>query len=488
MPPPDTPSPSPASPPPAPPPPAPSPAGHPSARAPLSPAPAEAPSDERDLTRGPVLGHLVALAAPAALAMLFHTLQNVTDAWFAGRIGPDALAGLSMATAVFFLILSLGFGIGAGVNALAGAAMGAGERARAVAFAAQGLSFGLMVAAALTVGGWLLAPELLDLMGASGGPRQAARDYLLTVVFGAVFFVLAFAAHGTLATQGDARSFQRAQMGAAAANLLLDPLFVLGFGWGVTGIGVATVLAQAGVCAWMLRRALRSGLLRAAPWSAFRPNFRVIVELARQAFPASLNMLVATVGMFMVLHWLQRFGGAAVAGYGAALRVEQILLLPALGLSGALLPLVARNHGARLHDRVHETLRLGLVIGLGMMALAGLALTFFGEWAVSLFTDDPAVIAQGVRYFQFARFTMPAVFAMFAATALLQGLRKPFWPVAVGVFRQTLCQLGFGWLFVVKLDLGVEGVWWTIVSSVALGLVLSWLVAARIIRRELPRG
>ncbi|MEC9435239.1 MAG: MATE family efflux transporter [Pseudomonadota bacterium] len=470
--------------------PSPQPAGHPSARAPLPPPPPSggASGNERDLTEGPVLGHLVALALPAALAMLFHTFQNVTDAWYAGWIGPDALAGLSMATAVFFLILSLGFGIGAGVNALAGAAMGAGERARAAAFAAQGLSFGLLISAVLTLGGWALAPQLLDLMGATGGPRDAARDYLLTVCLGAAFFVLAYAAYGALATQGDAKSFQRAQMGAAAANLLLDPLFVWGFGWGVTGIAVATVLAQAGVCGWMLRRALRSGLLRPAPWRAFRPDARVIAEIARQAFPASLNMLVATVGMFMVLHWLQRFGGAAVAGYGAALRIEQILLLPALGLSGALLPLVARNHGAKRPERVRETVRLGLLIGLAMMAAAAVALTLFGEWAVGLFADDPAVIAQGVRYFEFARFTMPAVFAMFAATALLQGLRKPFWPVAVGVFRQTLCQLGFGWLFVVHFDLGVEGVWWTIVSSVALGVGLSWWIAARTLRRELPTG
>ncbi|MEO1688016.1 MAG: MATE family efflux transporter, partial [Pseudomonadota bacterium] len=131
--------------------------------------------DERNLTQGPLRGHFIALGVPAAIGLVFNTLYNVVDTWFAGWIGTEAQAGLTVAGTVLFLVLAMGFGVGAGVNALIGAALGAGRREDAARLAAQGLVFAAATAVAGTALGYLAAPALLTLLGAQGPYREAAQ-------------------------------------------------------------------------------------------------------------------------------------------------------------------------------------------------------------------------------------------------------------------------------------------------------------------------
>lgn len=445
-------------------------------------------SDERDLSKGPLLGHFAALGVPAAIGMVFNTLYNVVDVYFAGWIGTEAQAGLTIAGTVLFLILALGFGVGQGVNALIGSALGEKRPEAAARFAAQGLIFAAAVALAATALGYLVAPGLLSLLGAEGPYREQAETIIRIQLLATLPFLLSYAANGICASQGDTRSFERALIYAFFANCALNPLFVVWLDMGVAGIAWATVAAQTGVGLYMLRRAARSSVMRRCGGADFRPVLATIREVAEQGLPASLSMLMVTIGMFWVQLWLQPFGPDAVAGYGVALRIEQMVLLPGFGVTGALLPIVARNNGARQPDRVREALRTALTIGAGLMVAAGLLITVAGRAAIAVFADDTAVIEMGWSYLSFARWMLPAYFALFAVTAFLQGLRRPVWAVWIGVYRQLFAVAAFGWLYVEVAGLGVTGVWWAIVSSVFSGLMLATLIAARVGRTALANA
>ncbi|MEM6744575.1 MAG: MATE family efflux transporter, partial [Pseudomonadota bacterium] len=382
-------------------------------------------------------------------------------------------------------LLALGFGIGSGVNALIGTALGQGDRPEAAVLSGQALIFTVLVGVPLTGAGYLAAPYMLDLLGAEGAYRESARLMIDVQLTATTPFLLAYAANGVLASQGDTTSFERALIGAFFANCALNPLFVIVLDWGVAGIAWSTVATQSGMALYMLNRAARSSVMRTCGAQAFRPRRAPIARIAAQGLPASGTMLMVTLGMFWVQVWLARFGADAVAGYGVALRIEQMVLLPGFGITGALLPIVARNAGAGRPDRVREALIFALKAGCALMLGASLLITLLGRAAIGLFIDDPAVIEMGWSYLSFARWMLPAYFALFAVTAFLQGLKKPIWAMWIGVYRQLFAVAVFGWIYIEGLGMGVEGVWWAILSAVFSGLALSAAVAARVGGRAL---
>ncbi len=444
---------------------------------------------ERDLAEGPLLAHFKALGVPSAIGMVFNTLYNVVDTFYAGMISTDAQAGLAVAFTVFFMIIALGFGLGTGISALIGSALGAKRRDLASRYAGQGLVFTAIFSTALGAFGWLVSPTLLRLIGAEGAYFEAAVDYIRVLVFATPFFLLAFAANGVLSAQGDTKGFQRALMASFCANLALNPVLIYGLGpvpgIGFPGIALSTVISQAGVAAYMLRRAARSRVLQACGREDFRPAPGPVREVVAQGFPASFTMLVMTFGSFAIQYLLQPFGPAAVAGYGVALRIEQIVLLPGFGITAALLPITAQNFGARRADRVREGFALGLKIGVGFMLCFSVLLWTLGPVGMRLFTDDAEVVRHGATYLTFAGFILPVYFSMFAMTSLLQGLKRPIWPVAIGIYRHGVAILAFGWLFIGVFGFGATGVWWAIFCSVTSGFAFFCLLTAVILRRAL---
>ena len=443
----------------------------------------------RDLTTGPIPGHFRALAIPTAIGMVFTTLYNVVDVYYAGMLSTDAQAGLAISFTVFFILfVAVGIGLSSAMGALVGNALGENTEQESVV-AAQGLTFGVILAALGMIVGWFASPWLIALVSEPGAYRDAANQYLKVLMFGAPAFVLAYGANGILTAQGDTKSMLYANIAAFFANLVLNPLFIFGIGpWdgiGFNGIALSTVVSQTGVMVFILYRAFKSdamqGVLR------FRPEKDMMGQITAQAMPASFSMVVMMMAGFVIQFFLKGFGGEAVAAYGVALRIEQLLLLPAFGLTGALLPIVAQNYGARNYDRVREATMFCFKAGVALMLGAACILWFAAGPAMGVFTDDAAVIAIGVSYLHVDGFILPVYVMLFAITSLLQAFKKPIYTLWISIYRQGIGVALFGWLFVVVFDLGYWGVWFGIATAVTTGLILS-LVLTEIVARRLIGG
>lgn len=430
------------------------------------------------------------MAMPIAIGMVFTTLYNVVDSYFAGLISTDALAGLTVSFTVFFMLISFGFGLNSALGALVGSAIGARQTAQARQLACQGLVYAGIVSAVMMGVGYLTAPVLVQAVSDPGGFRDLAIAYLHVLMLAAPTFLMAFAANGVLSAQGDAVSMQRAQIGAFVANIALNPLMIFGIpgifpALGFNGIALSTLTSQSGVMFYILWRLLRSELLARCPRDCFWPRLRAFRDITALALPTASSMIIMLIGTFVVQLFLRDFGPDAVAAYGIGLRIEQMLLLPGLGLTIALLPIAAQNIGAGDFDRVREAFAFCCKAGLVLMLAAACLLWFAARPAMSIFTADPDVIRIGGNYLNVDGFILPFYLLLFAMNSLLQAMMRPMITLWIGICRQGLGIALFCALFVLVLEFDTWGVWFGIAASVLTGFGLALFLTIRIARQEI---
>lgn len=435
-----------------------------------------------DLTTGPMSGHFRTLAIPAAFGMLFATLYNVVDVYWAGRLSTDAQAGLAIGYQAFFVLMAIAFGLSSALSALVSNAKGSGNSDETQQFAAQGIAYGIIATLLAMVIGMITGPMLIRLVSEPGAYRDAALGYFNVLIFALPGFFLAYGGNGILQAHGDSRSMQRAMMVAFLVNIGLNPLLMFGVpgvwgGMGFNGIALSTIISQTGVMMFILTRIFKLDMMQGVTRDAFRPVMDIFRQITAQLIPASAAMMVMFISGFVVQFALKEFGGAAVAAYGVALRIEQILLLPVLGMTGALLPIAGQNFGAQEHDRVRAALKFCWTTGFIMTAIAAPILLFGGSFAMSLFSDDSEVIRIGTSYLRVDAFLFPIYMMLFSINSLLQALKKPIWTLWISIYRQGFGVAFFIGVFIAVLDFDVWGVWLGIATAVTSGWVLALIVA-----------
>lgn len=434
-----------------------------------------------DLTTGPLALHFRKLAVPAAIGMIFSTLYNAVDVFFAGLIGTDAQAGLAISFQAFFIFVTVGFGLSAAMTALVGNAIGRKEDDEASRIATQGVGFACLSAVILLVGAFSFAPALLKLISTDGAYQDAGLRYMMILTLSLPSFVIAYGLNGILQASGDTVSMQRALIGAFFANLGLNPILVFGIpnvfdGFGFNGIAAATVISQTGVMFYVGHQVWRSGLCRTKKLRALVPDFGLYRLIFTQLLPTTFTMLVMFSAGFIVQFYLKEFGPSAVAAYGVALRVEQLFLLPVFGLTGALLPIASQNFGAGEVARVRESLFACWKFGWIFMFVACPILYFAAPLLMRSFTPDPTVIDIGVSYLRVDGFILPIYMMLFAINSFLQALKKPVWTLVIGVYRQAFGVAFFSYLYAFVFEFGVIGVWFGIATSVLTGFILSLIL------------
>jgi putative MATE family efflux protein len=442
-----------------------------------------------DLLTHPIGPLVRRLALPVGIGFFFNTMFNVVDTWYAGRLSTQAVAAVSLSFPLFFLIIAVASGISTGATALIGHALGAGRREEAELYAAQTISFALLHGVLLTIFGWLATPAMFRLMGAEGEYLSLAVSYMGTMFSGSAFFVANQAHNAILNASGDTRSFRNFLVLAFILNLIYDPWFIFG-GFGVPPLGLAgiawgTVTIQFIGTLYLHHRARRTGLLGGLGWHGFLPRKAMFRELARMGFPSSMTMLTVAIGVFVITWYVGRFGHEAMAAYGIATRIEQIVLLPVMGLNVATLTLVAQNSGARLYDRVKEIIRTALTNGITLMCFGTLTVFLFAGPLMRCFTVDPKVVAIGSGYLRIVAFVFHAYVILYINSFALQGLQLPRFALILGIFRQFLAPVPVFWVLAIWMKWGVVGVWWGIFAVTWLAAGLSLLYIRKTMRELL---
>jgi putative MATE family efflux protein len=425
---------------------------------------------------------MIRLSIPASMGMMFNTLYNLTDIWFAGYIGGDALAGMSIAASVFFLLLSIGIGLQAGASAMIAPGVGRGETNEVKDWInnVSGLAIGFSVLSILL--GALAARPLVTLLGAESHIVPLSMEYLWVTLAGSIGFTLSFGAAGALMALGDTKSNRNALFIGFFANFVLNPLFTFGLGLGVTGLALATVVIKLATAFYLLRvLALRLNI-RIKP--VFDPQRWQ--ALLKQVLPASFNVLTIVLGGFITVALIGQFGSNHVAGYTVGLRLEQVLLLPALGLNSAVMAIAGQNMGAGKSDRVAEAYQKSLLFGLAMACVSIPIMYFLSPLMMGLFTDSESIKSTGVAYLRIDTLAFYAYVVVFQSVAVLQAMQKPMFPMYLGIARQLVIPGAINYVLIVHWGYPMVSMFYTIVIVVMISAVVAYLYTKREIGR-LPK-
>ena len=439
------------------------------------------------LTTGPMPSHIRRIALPMSIGFFFNTMYNVVDSFYAGRISTEALAAMALSFPVFFIIIAVSEGIARGAAALIANAIGAQDRHKETALSGQVYSLGLICAMGVTVLGLFSAEPLFRLLGASGSYLDLALGYIRPLFIGSVFFLLSSMSNSILLAHGDSKTFSRVLVIGFFMNLILDPWFLYGgFGlpaMGIEGIAWATILIQVIGSIYLLSVVVRRRHLPRKLTENLRPNFRVYGEILHQGIPTSFNMMSIALGFFVTTYYLKFYGEAAVAAFGVGTRIEQIALLPAIGLSSAIISIVGQNNGAGKTDRVRECIRLCSRYGLILIVSASILLFIFATSLVQLFTSDPEVIQVGTNYVRIVTFIQWAYVAGFIYIGCLQALKRPMYGFVESVVRKIILPLLVFYNVVHVFEMGLTEFWWSMIAINAIVALITITYVRSVLRR-----
>ena len=393
------------------------------------------------ITKDPIWTLLRKVTIPASTGSLFQTFYNLVDTWFAGKISADAIAAIAKSFPIYFVIIAVGVGIGAATNAAIGNLIGEKNIRKASLFVAQSVIFAIIISIIVTLFGLNLSNYLLSLMGSNMESILLTREYLDIIFYGTFIVMIQISLNGTLNAQGDTKSYRNVLIFSFFLNIFLNPLFIWGYGivpgFGIAGLAIATVIAQSIGTLYLIYKVNSCKLKKYIYLRCFIPKFSFLKDLLNQSLPIIFSMLFIGVGIFNILYFIGKFGDLAIAGYGAALRIEQVFLLPVIGLNTAVLSIGGQNFGAKNYNRIRELYTKALIFGSSFMAIAGIIMFIFAETFVSLFTENLIAIEHGAIYLKIAALIGPIYPVFFITTAVFQAVKKPIYSLYLSIIRLT---------------------------------------------------
>lgn len=384
------------------------------------------------------------LAIPASTGMFFNTMYNVVDTFYAGLISTQSISALTLSFMIYFLIIGFGYGFSSAITALIGNSFGKKKYHLASIYAHKGISFLLILGLLLSIIGYFVSPLLFSILGANDSYLDISLQYMNVILFGAIFFMTNFSLNAILVSKGDTKTYRNSLIFGFFANLALNPLFIYGFWFipsmGISGIAFATVLIQIINMFYMLYKVLQTKIIHFDRLEYYIPNLRVFKAFIKQGTPASLNMLTMAFGSVILTYFVTHYGVKAVAGYGIGFRVEQLMLLPALGLSTAVLSLVSNNYGAKKFDRVKEIVKTSLKYGFIISTFGIIFLYIFGDLIIEQFDNDTTVIQYGFDYLLIEVWIFYAYVTLFICVSTLQAIKQPKMIFYIGLYRQIIAK------------------------------------------------
>ena len=393
------------------------------------------------LTKDPIWTLLRRVTIPASVGSLFQTFYNLVDTWFAGRISAEAIGAIAKSFPIYFTIIAVGVGLGAATNALIGNSIGEKKIRVASLYVAQSLIFAVLVSIIVTIFGLNASNYLLGVMGSDEAGIILTREYLDIIFYGTFIVLIQISLNGTLNAQGDTKSYRNVLIFSFFLNIFLNPLFIWGYGFipgfGIAGLAIATVISQSIGTIYLAFKVNNCQIRNYLKPQCFIPKFEYLKSLTNQAVPVMFSMLFIGVGIFNILYFIGKFGDLATAGYGAALRVEQVFLLPVIGLNTAVLSIGGQNFGAKAYNRIRELYTKALFFGISFMTVAGVIIFFGAEFFVSLFTDNQEAVMSGAIYLKVAALIGPIYPVFFITTAVFQAVKKPLYSLYLSILRLT---------------------------------------------------
>jgi putative MATE family efflux protein len=355
---------------------------------------------KQDYTEGPIERALILLAVPMVFETLLESLFAVVDIFFVAHLGAEAIATVGLTESMMSLIYAVAIGLGIGAAAVVSRRIGEHDPSRASHAGGQAILLGVLVSLPISLIGFVFAPDLLGLLGASGGVRSAGSGYTRVLLGGNAAVLLLFLINAVFRGAGDAAIAMRSLWLASACNMILGPLLIFGVGpfprLGVTGAAVGTTIGRSIGVLYQIRQLVRRKGRIAIRAGDFLPDVRALGSLIRLSGSGILQILIGTASWLALVRVLAGFGSDVLAGYTIGIRVIVFALLPSWGLSNAAATLVGQNLGAKHPERAERSVWMAAYYNMWVLGSVGLLFVVFAPSIIAIFTRDPAIVPHGI--------------------------------------------------------------------------------------------
>ncbi len=426
-----------------------------------------------DFSTGSVWKTIVRMAVPITLAQLINILYNIVDRMYIGHIdgaGALALTGLGLCLPLISIVMAFARLSGMGGGPLCSIERGRGDYEEAEKIMGNAFTLLLIFAVVLTLLGEIFMEPILYAFGASHDTIGYAADYGRIYIAGNIFVLISLGMNSFINAQGFARTGMVTTLVGAVANIALDPLFIFVFDWGVKGAAFATVISQALSAIWvMLFLTGKRAQLRLKLKNMRLQKERVIriLTLGFSGFVMALTNSVVQVACNSVL---QIYGGDLYVGVMTVINsIREVVTMPVQGLTGASEPVLGFNYGANKPQRVKRGIRFISVCAFVYSLLVWLMIRLIPEPLISIFNDDPDLIAAAVPSLSLYFMTYFMMALQFAGQSTFVSLGKSKQATFFSIFRKVIIVLPLTLLL--PKFMGVSGVFWAeVISNVVGGL------------------
>ncbi|MFW5695754.1 MAG: MATE family efflux transporter [Alkalispirochaeta sp.] len=442
------------------------------------------------MTHDPVAPTLFRLVLPMIPGTMSIVLFNLADTYFVGRLGALPLAAMSFSFPVVLISGGLAMGMGIGTSARVSHELGAGNRAVAAEIATRAHLLAFTLTMALAVTGLLFIDPLFRVMGADATTLPLIREYMVVWFVGLPFVVLPMIGMNVLQSTGDTTIPGMVLTSTVLLNIGLDPLLIFGVGpfpeMGIAGAAWATVIARGSSFIIIFAViGLRERLItrRLGSWREVATTWGRILKIG---VPAAGANILLPISMGVVTRMVSQFGTAAVAGFGAATRIESFALVFTLALSMIVTPFVGQNLGAGKQERIGSGVRVASVFSLAWGAMVLVVFLSAAPPIARAFNNDPAVVTVTVQYLRIVALSYGLLGIVNLAAAAFNGLHTPGRAAAVAATRLFVFLIPLAWTG--RALGGLPGLFWGVsVGNVGAGIV-AYLWITRRVRSRTPQS
>ena len=382
------------------------------------------------------------LAVPAMVGTLFQTLYNIVDTFFAGKISPEALSALSKSFPIYFIIIATSIGVTVAGTSLIGNSIGENDKNKTINYFTHIIFYGIIVSIVITYLGLSYSEKVFSLMGSTNEVTFLGLQYSDVIYSGSVIFILVVALNSLLHAEGDTKTYRNVLILSFFLNIILNPILIFGFlfipAMGVKGIGVATIISQSISFIIILVKVLKNSKVKEITKDYLIPKIFYFKNIFFQSMPITVSICGYALAAAIIFTYVGQSGEYAVAGYGAGTRIEQVVLLPILGINTAIISIISQNYGAKNFNRIKETYFTAIKYAFIIMVISGIIVFLSASVITSIFSSDPEVIEYGKRYLKISAFVLPAYPVFFLSNGFFMALKKSENAMISNFFRNVL--------------------------------------------------
>ncbi len=435
---------------------------------------------EQNFTEGSINRAIFLLSIPMIVEMGMESIFAVVDIFFVSQLNnSNAVAAVGYTESVLSILYSLAMGLSMGATAIIARRIGEKDEKGASTAAVQAIYIALGIAFLISTIGIFYYKEILALMGASQEVLTSSSSYALWMFGGNYTVTLLFLINAVFRGAGNAAIAMRALLLANLLNMILDPVFIFGFGpipaMGVEGAAIATNIGRGVGVLYQLYFLFNGRSLIKIDASRLAIKMEIIANVVKVSGGSILQFIIGSASWIFLMKLMSTFGDNAVAGYTIAIRVFIFTLLPSWGLANAGATLVGQNLGAQQPDRAETSVWRAAYYNAFFMAFVTILFLTVSPWIIGIFTQQPEVLSHGVQALRYV--SLGYIFYGYGMVVMqgLNGAGDTYTPTILNVFGFWLFQIPFAYLVAIQLEWGPKGVF------IAIALAESLMAIAGII-------